>query len=158
MTEVRLGGNDNQGDRVTTRAEWQKLADDRILDAQFHLVVGVDRWSAAFYLVGYAVECGLKSCIVARVAKRPEVIYEDKKFSMDAWTHDFERLLLVADIKDDRDNDSEANPALYRNWQRVKDWNEQSRYLQKTRAEAQRLFDAVTDTQNGVMQWIRARW
>jgi len=143
---------------VTTRAEWQALAEDRILDARAHLVAGVDRWSAAYYLIGYAVECELKSCVLARVAAHPEVIYQDKKFSNDAWTHDIESLLVVADIKGDRDNDAVANPPLHVNWQRVKDWNEKSRYLQKTQAEAQRLFDAVTDPNAGVMQWIRVRW
>jgi hypothetical protein len=143
---------------VTTRAEWQQLAEDRILDAQALLVVGVDRWSAAYYLIGYAVECGLKSCVVRRVTAHPEVVYEDRKFSSDAWTHDLESLLVVADIKADRDNDAAANLALYQNWQHVKDWSERSRYEQKTQALAQRLFEAVTDPNNGVMQWIRARW
>jgi hypothetical protein len=143
---------------VTTRAEWQQLAEDRILDAQALLVPGVDRWSAAYYLIGYAVECGLKSCVVRRVTTHPEVVYEDRKFSSDAWTHDLESLLVVADIKDDRDNDAAASLALYQNWQQVKDWNERSRYEQMTQAMAQRLFEAVTDPTDGVMQWIRARW
>ena len=147
-----------EAQNLTSRAEWQTLAEDRILDASAHLVAGVDRWSAAFYLIGYAVECGLKSCVLVRVAAHPEVIYQDKKFSNDAWTHDIESLLVVADIKDVRDRDVKANAQLYLNWQRVKDWNEKSRYLQKTQTEAQRLFDAVTDPTAGVMQWIRARW
>ena len=143
---------------MTTRAAWQVLAEDRILDAQARLVAGVDRWSAAYYLIGYAVECGLKSCVLARVAGHPEVIYEDKRFSNEAWTHDIESLLGVAGIRGDRDNDANADPLLKGNWQIVKDWSETSRYLQKNQAEAQRLFDAVTDPNAGVMQWIRARW
>ncbi|MDX1946192.1 MAG: hypothetical protein SFU86_12405 [Pirellulaceae bacterium] len=143
---------------MTTRTEWQQLAEDRILDAQAHLAPGVDRWSAAFYLVGYAVECGLKACVLARVAAQPEVIYQDKKFSTDAWTHDIERLLSVANIKADRDLDAITNLALYQNWQQVKNWSEQSRYLKKTQAEAQALFNAVTDPTDRVMQWIRSRW
>ncbi|MFO0930381.1 MAG: hypothetical protein U0736_25695 [Gemmataceae bacterium] len=143
---------------MTTRAEWQRLADDRILDAQAHLAAGVGRWSAAYYLIGYAVECGLKSCVLARVTAHPEVIYQDRNFSHSAWTHDFESLLIVADLKAARDADVLANPALYLNWQRVKGWNEKARYQQKTQAEAQDLFDAVTDPNDGVMQWIRARW
>ena len=143
---------------MTTRAEWQQLAEDRILDARAHLDPAVGRWSAAYYLVGYAIECGLKSCILARVAAHPEVIYEDKKFSLNAWTHDLESLVVLAGLKADRDADALANPALYTHWQVVKDWTEESRYFQKTQAEAQRLFDAVTDAVNGVMQWIRLRW
>jgi len=143
---------------VTTRAEWQQLAEDRILDAQAHLAPGAARWSAAYYLVGYAVECGLKSCVLVRVAAHPEVIYENRAFSQNAWTHDIESLVLLADLKAVRDADAAANPALYANWQRVKDWSEQARYLQKTQAEAERLFEAVTHPSDGVMRWIRLRW
>lgn len=141
---------------MTTRAEWQQLAEDRILDAQALFAAG--RWSGAFYLIGYAVECGLKACVLARVAAHPEVVYEDRKFSHDAWTHDIERLVVMADLKAVRDADALANVALYQNWQRVKDWSEESRYEQNGLPEAQRLIDSVVDPMNGVMRWIRVRW
>jgi len=143
---------------VTTRAEWQKLAEDRILDAQAHLAPGVGRWSAAYYLVGYAVECGLKSCVLARVAAQPGVIYEERKFAQDLWTHDIEKLVGLAGLETDRDTDAAANPALSDNWRTVKKWNEQARYLQKTQAEAEILFEAVAHPINGVMRWIRIHW
>jgi hypothetical protein len=110
---------------VTSRADWQQLAEDRIIDAQ--VLFGASRWSGAFYLIGYAVECGLKACVLARVGAHPEVVYEDRKFSSDAWTHDIERLVVLADIKIARDADAAAKAALYQNWQRVKDWSEESR-------------------------------
>ena len=143
---------------MTTRLEWQQLAEGRILDAQAHLAPGVGRWSAAYYLAGYAVECGLKACVLARVAAFPDLIYRDRNFSNSAWTHDLEALLIVADLKVSRDSDALANPTFYTHWQRVKQWNEKARYQQKTQAEAQYLFDAITDAKDGVMQWIRARW
>src|SRR4051794_27755455 len=127
---------------VTTRAEWQQLAEDRILDARAHLDPAVARWSAAYYLIRYAIECGLKSCVLARVGAHPEVIYEDRKFSQDAWSHDLESLVVLSGLKSDQDNDAAANPALYMNWQHVKNWTEKSRYLQKTQPQAQQLFDA----------------
>jgi HEPN domain-containing protein len=141
---------------VTTRVEWRQLAEDRVLDAQALFAAG--RWSGAFYLIGYAVECGLKACVLARVGAHPEVVYEDRKFSNDAWTHDIERLVVIADIKAVRDADASANVALDANWQWVKDWSEEARYAQKGQPEAQRLINAVTDLNNGVMQWIRLRW
>src|SRR5580698_3902448 len=143
---------------MTTRAEWQQLAEDRILDAQAHLNPAVGRWSGAYYLIGYAVECGLKSCVLALVGAHPEVIYEERRFSQDAWTHDIENLVVLARLEPDRDADAVANPALYDNWQHVKNWTEQARYLQKTQAEAERLFEAVTHPSDGVMPWIRLRW
>ncbi|HYT93382.1 MAG TPA: hypothetical protein VEL76_31990, partial [Gemmataceae bacterium] len=140
---------------VTTRAEWQQLAEDRILDARAHLDPAVARWSAAYYLVGYAVECGLKACVLVHVVAHPEVIYEDRKFSQSAWTHDLEVLVALAGLKAVRDADTAANPIRYKHWQKLNAWSEEARYLQKTQAEAQRLFDAVADPVNGVMQWIR---
>jgi hypothetical protein len=141
---------------VTTRAEWQKLAEDRILDAQALFAAG--RWSGAFYLIGYAVECGLKACVLARIGAHPEVVYEDRRFSIDSWTHDIERLVVLTDIKTDRDADAAANARLYQNWQWVKDWSEESRYVQNGQPEAQRLLHAVVDPNDGVMRWIRVRW
>jgi hypothetical protein len=96
--------------------------------------------------------------VLARVGAHPEVVYEDRRFSIDAWTHDIERLVVMADIKAARDADASGNPLLYQNWQRVKDWTEESRYEQHGQPEAQRLIDAVIDPTNGVMQWIRVRW
>jgi len=72
---------------------------------------------------------------LVRIAAHPEVIYKDRKFISEAWTHDVEILLGLADIKDARNKDAAANAALYENWQRVKDWNEKSRYLQKTQLQ-----------------------
>ena len=45
-----------------TRPEWQRMAGERVRDAS--ALLKVRRWSAAYYLAGYAVECGLKACIV----------------------------------------------------------------------------------------------
>jgi hypothetical protein len=143
---------------MITRAQWQQLAEDRILDAQAQLEPAAARWSAAYYLVGYAVECGLKACILARLAAHPEVIFADKKFSQDAWTHDIEKLVALADLKALRDADAASNQALKTNWQLVKDWKETARYDRRTQSQAQSLYDAITDPNDGVMTWIKLHW
>lgn len=43
------------------RTQLQILAEERARDAEALLNAG--RWSGAFYLAGYAIECGLKACI-----------------------------------------------------------------------------------------------
>ncbi|HEV8062619.1 MAG TPA: hypothetical protein VGP68_22250, partial [Gemmataceae bacterium] len=101
---------------------------------------------------------GLKSCVLKRVAAYPEVIFERRRFSEEAWTHDVEMLLVLADLKSARDADSALKNARRQNWLRVKDWTEISRYQQKSQAQAQRLYDAVTDSNDGVMQWVRLHW
>ena len=144
-----------EGTRVT-RAEWQRLADERVRDAAG--LLSTKRWSAAYYLAGYAVECGLKACVVVYVKRNADVVFREKKYSENCWTHDFEALVKLAGLKAQRDADASSNSALSVNWQTVKDWKETVRYLRKTRSEAEKLYQAVTDTANGVLPWIRNHW
>jgi HEPN domain-containing protein len=132
----------------------RQLAEDRILDAERLLTGG--RWSGAYYLAGYAVECGLKACILAYV-EAVGAIFQDKKFSEKCWTHDLEDLLALANLELSLDAEAVANPVFRRNWELAKDWNEASRYQQKTQAEAQAIYDAVATNANGVLPWIRLR-
>jgi HEPN domain-containing protein len=137
------------------RAELRQLAEDRILDAAALLAAG--RWSGAYYLAGYAVECGLKACIMVRV-EATGTIFEDKKFSEKCWTHDFKDLLELANLTSAMDADIAANPALNRNWITAKDWRETSRYAQKTQPEAEAMYNAVANHPDGVLAWIRMHW
>jgi HEPN domain-containing protein len=139
-----------------TRAEWQTLAEDRLLDAQALLAAG--RWSAAYYLAGYAVECGLKACIVKRVAAEPEIVFGERRFSDKIYSHTFEVLVEQAGLKAQLAADRLANKALEDNWDRVEQWTESARYAQASQAAAVALVDAVADLTNGVLQWMRSRW
>ncbi|HEV2949982.1 MAG TPA: hypothetical protein VGX70_21575 [Gemmataceae bacterium] len=85
-------------------------------------------------------------------------IFQDKKYSEKCWTHDLEDLLALANLKPILDADAAANAALSANWTAAKDWEETSRYQQKTQAEAQALYDAVANNPDGVLAWIRIRW
>jgi hypothetical protein len=134
----------------------RQLAEDRILDAAALLAAG--RWSGAYYLAGYAVECGLKACVLAYVAGTAEVIFQERRYSEKCWTHNLEDLVKLAGLEAVRAADAAANPALGTNWLVVKDWTEQSRYEQKTQPQAEKLYHAIADGANGVLQWIRVRW
>jgi hypothetical protein len=138
------------------RLEWQELAERYLLDAK--ALLNNHRWSAAYYVTGYAVECGLKSCVLARVAASPEIIFEDRRFSEKCWTHNIEDLVKLAGLEAARLADTSANPALKANWLIVKDWSETSRYEAKSHWIAKKLYKALTDKTNGVMPWIRGRW
>jgi len=137
------------------RAELQQLADDRVRDAQALLMAG--RWSGAYYLAGYAVECGLKSCVLAYV-DRTGVIFEDKRFAEKCWTHSPDDLQKLAGLERPLGVAMAANAALAANWLKVKGWSEVSRYQQKAEADARELFGAITDAANGVLPWIRTHW
>jgi hypothetical protein len=139
-----------------TRIEWQQLAERWLVDAK--RLLDDHRWSAAYYLAGYAVECGLKSCVLVRVAASPEVIFNDRKYSEKCWTHSLWELVKLADLEAARAADSVANTALGKNWMVVKDWSEVARYKTTSHQKAKKLYDVVTDNANGVMQWIKVRW
>ena len=137
------------------RAQLQQLAEDRILDAQ--VLLAASRWSAAYYLAGYAVECGLKACVLARVEKTG-VIFEDRKFGERCWTHRPEELVKLADLETVRGVDASTDPAFAANWLTVEGWSEISRYESKTQPECQQLLDAIIDPIHGVLPWIRKHW
>jgi HEPN domain-containing protein len=137
------------------RTEAKRFAEAWIVDAKALLDAG--RWHAAYYLIGYAVECGLKACILAYI-DNTGIIFRDKKFAEKCYTHDIEALVKAANLETTRGLDMQANPDLAANWQRVKDWNVDIRYQERGEAEARRLYEAVTDSANGVLPWIKARW
>ena len=137
------------------RTQLQRLADERLADA--HCLAGVGRWSAAYYLGGYAVECALKACILAFV-ERTGVIFTDKKFGERCWTHSVEDLVKLADLEVTRGTDIAGSANFGKNWLIVKDWTEISRYQMKSQSEAEQLLSAIDDPTDGVLPWIGRHW
>jgi HEPN domain-containing protein len=133
----------------------QQLAEERVLDAEGLLNAG--RWSGAFYLCGYAIECALKACIAKQTNLHD---FPDKGVVNSSHTHDLTRLLDLAGLRLEfqRDTTPAANPTLGANWQAVRNWDESVRYELKTEPEARRLYQAVTDPADGVLTWIKKRW
>jgi hypothetical protein len=152
--ESAFAGPQRKGD-IVNRARLRQLAEDRIQDAACLLAGG--RWAGAYYLAGYALECGLKACIMVYV-KNSGAIFVEKKFSEKCWTHNPEDLLRLAGLETTLNADAAANPALSTNWGVATGWEETSRYKQKTQAEAQAMYDAIANHPNGVLTWIRIRW
>ena len=138
------------------RAEWQKLAEEREADAL--ALLAASRWAGAYYVAGYAIECGLKSCVLVQLASAPEVVYLEKKFSEKCWTHDLEDLVDLAGLAAVRAADTATNLELRDNWKTVKDWSEQTRYILKTEAQARNLVASAFNKPNGVFPWVKARW
>jgi HEPN domain-containing protein len=135
------------------RIDLQNLANERIAEAKILLDAG--KWSGAYYLAGYAVECGLKACI-ANLLKTE--IFPEKEFSDKCYVHDIEKLVVLAGLKTKRNVDAGANVNLDANWGIVRGWKETSRYDKKTQADAQALYDAITQNPDGVLLWIQLHW
>jgi HEPN domain-containing protein len=135
------------------RIQLQQLAEERVRDAEALLKAG--QWSGAYYLAGYAVECGLKACI-AKLTNQHD--FPDKELAQRCYTHKVELLIEVAELVLQRKTDVAANPALGNNWLLVRDWDEKARYLLWTEQDARELFAAVSDPMNGVLPWIKVHW
>ena len=135
------------------RTQLQQLAEERVRDAAALLNAG--QWSGAYYLAGYAIECGLKACIAKLTSQHD---YPNKDLAQRCYTHKIEALVEVAGLELQRKTDAGANPALGTHWLVVKDWDEKARYQQWTELQARKLFTAVSDATNGVLQWIRVHW
>jgi hypothetical protein len=140
------------------RAQWQQLAEERLLDAA--ALLKAHRWSAAYYLSGYALECGLKSSVLHYLEKTG-IIFLDRKYLKDlgdCWTHDLVTLVRLAGLIAEQGIAFKANPAFLRYWGDVTNWSETSRYEQKSEAEAKALYEAITHDPDGVLRWIRIHW
>ena len=101
------------------------------------------------------MECALKACI-AKLTKAEE--FPDRGFADKCWTHSLPQLLGLTGLKPDLDNAMLADRDLSDNWDEVKEWTEASRYVRRSKADAEDLYQAITDRKHGVLTWLKARW
>lgn len=73
------------------RFDLQKMAEERVADAA--ALLDAERYQAAYYLCGYAVEFALKACIARQVR---EFDFPDRKVVNDSYVHDLKKLLTVS--------------------------------------------------------------
>ncbi len=141
--------------KVPNRTEFQQLAELRIREAKIAFDNGC--FEGAYYLAGYAIECALKACIAKRTRagdfpRPPNEIGQ-------IYSHKFPDLFRHTDIEAMRDQEMKKNEAFDRNWGVVKDWSEETRYLTSIpESDARELLNAITDTENGVLPWLKKLW
>jgi HEPN domain-containing protein len=113
-------------------------------------------FAGAYYLAGYSVECALKASIAQRTKRHD---FPDRGLAIQAWTHDLQRLIGLAGMWEELQQDIASTPALRLNWTIVRDWSEAARYdATITEAKARELYAACTQRQTGLLSWIRRRW
>ncbi len=136
------------------REDLQTLSDLRVKEAKVLLDQGY--FDGAYYLLGYALECALKSCI-ARQFKQYD--FPDKRLVLDSYTHELEKLLRVSGLKRKLDVELKDNPAMELNWGIAKDWSEQTRYqCGKGKIESLDLYNALTEEGTGILPWLKNWW
>ena len=139
---------------IETQVEFQELAQTRLEEAKALLDLG--KWDGAYYLAGYAVEFGLKACIIKTLMATDA--FPDKEFSRNCYTHSIAKLLGLAKLDVVLDAAMNADPDLLINWSVARDWSEEKRYHRISRAEAEAQYQAVADAMHGVFPWIQTQW
>ena len=141
------------------RLEFQALSNERLEEADILLASG--KPSGAYYMAGYSVEMALKSCILLHIEKTG-IIFEDRKYASECFTHDFNTLLDKANLKTEynilRNSQDPDEVQLAANWLVVTKWNESSRYQTHLQSEAKAMIDAISHHETGVLTWLKKYW
>jgi len=135
----------------TKKSDFQAISQKRMREAR--VLLAANEPDGAFYLGGYAVECGLKACIIKKLNASDE--WQDRNFSDQCYKHELVALLRLADLES-----SMARLAgVLGMWGQVKDWKETSRYEQgRTAIDVKNFLDAIDDPSDGVLTWIKSLW
>ena len=81
------------------QAELRALAEARIQDAK--ALIDGGRPDLGYYIAGYAVECALKSCTLARMIYTGWIYRDDVKKIDECRIHDFKQLVKIAGLRDE---------------------------------------------------------
>jgi HEPN domain-containing protein len=136
------------------RTAFQTLAKLRVREAK--ALLDNKRYEGAYYVLGYALECALKSCIAKQFGRHD---IPDKNKVNDIWTHDLNKLLALSGLKTALDAERKANPSFDLNWTIAKDWSERARYeVSVSSQKAKDFYVAVTNRRNGVLSWLKKQW
>ena len=136
------------------RSDLQHLARTRLRDAK--VLFDNRRYEAAYYLLGYAVECAFKAYI-AKQTKRHD--FPDWKFVKDIYTHDLNKLLSLSGLEAEYRKESSRNPDFELNWTIVKDWSERARYVSGvSRAKSEDFRSAVVSRKTGIFPCLQKHW
>lgn len=113
-------------------------------------------------MAGYAVECALKSCVLARMVHTGWVFSESVKRVDECRTHDISMLVRIAGMEEALrarlEQSSFAGDGFAANWNVTLTWKVTSRYEVRSEADARRLFEAIADETHGVLTWLRIYW
>jgi len=131
----------------------KELAQIRLREACLLLKNG--HYEGAYYLCGYAIECGLKACI-ARQTKQYD--FPNKDTVNASYTHNLNSLVKTAGLEPNLILAFKKDKNFESNWAIVKDWTEASRYEKPSEKMAKDLYSAVTNKKNGVLKWIKHHW
>lgn len=129
------------------------LADQRLAEARHLLQTGFP--GGAYYLGGYAVECGLKA-VIASVYVNQSFPDDLKRWSM-LKIHEPDRLMdICRDLKPGMANALSSSTTLKRNWRIIQSWTPTVRYASNiVTTDAGSLLAAIDDESSGILPWLK---
>jgi hypothetical protein len=136
-----------------TRADLQKLADEKLSDAQ--ILFNSKSWSNAYYVAGYAVELAIKACI-AKSFKADTV--PDKDLVMKTYSHEFPKLIGAAGLTPELQKQVQASQDFRTAWGVVNQWSPDDRYTENSEQDAKEFIEAISHATHGVLPWIKTHW
>jgi HEPN domain-containing protein len=98
------------------RTDLQEIALLRLEEAK--ILLASDRYSGAYYLSGYVIECALKACIARQVQQYD---FPDKNMVNASYTHDLSKLMRTAGLENALDQYCKQNPDFELNWNVVQE-------------------------------------
>lgn len=137
-----------------SRDTMKSIAKLRLEESKILLDKG--QYNGAYYLCGFAVECGLKACIARKIKS---CHFTHRKFSQNCYQHDFNTLLKEASLDHELEKEMNLDTDFRSNVGVVKDWGTDARYIDYIdEILAKNLYKAVTDRRHGVMRWLKKYW
>lgn len=136
------------------KTDLESLVEIRLSEAAS--LLSSKNFPGAYYLAGYALECALKACIAKQVQQHD---FPNKKLAEESYSHDLQKLLGVAGLKQELSKKEKEDDEFRLNWAVAKDWSELARYdrhIEETRAND--LYYAITDKNFGVLAWLKTYW
>jgi HEPN domain-containing protein len=134
------------------RADFKKLALTRLDDAK--VLLKNRRYSAAYYVAGYVVECSLKACL-AKKTQRYQFPPDAEKVRRCYYTHELQILAEECGLLEEIE---EGHARLRAYWNTIRDWTEESRYNPGDGKRAKDILLAIEDPADGMLQCIKRYW
>jgi HEPN domain-containing protein len=136
------------------RAQFKKLAHLRLKEAKILLDNG--QYSGAYYLCGYVIEYALKAYYSKNI-KRSQ--FPDLKAVQAMYKHRPDELIKAAGLYNKKFEDKKNKDKVFQSyWKIVSDWSEESRYYLHSPQKALDLYEAVSNSKNGILKWIEKYW
>ena len=146
-----------------TREDYRQLSDLHVQHGKALLEGGF--YSGAWYISGYAVECGIKACIAKLFRLTADDDFPEPMSgnpgggTINLRSHNFKFLVQAAGLKLVWDREMNGSRRFRDNWDIVNRWSPEGRYAtDRVQSEVVEFYSAIVDPNHGAMECIKRHW